>query len=249
MKFRYLNAAAGTLAVSLIAVASLAPGAASAQRIHRPRFPFGGPHRITIRAVPDLIVAGDPVVIFGRLFGRHDENRLVVLYHRALDSPFGFVPVQTTVTGVGGAYEFSRADGRVDTNRRWYVASAGAVSRIVTERVAALVTLSVTGPNGQSEPDGSVLGTGNGYVYTFAGNDSPGKPGAPVLLQRQAAAAGLNNWVTIGRAAGNTFQILDASISGQHCEVRLRGDELAVTVVPGRAPPAVAVSGWRRTQG
>jgi hypothetical protein len=233
MKFRYLNAAAGTLAVSLIAVASLAPGAASAQRIHRPRFPFGGPHRITIRAVPGLIVAGDPVVIFGRLFGRHDENRLVVLYHRALDSPFGFVPVQTTVTGVGGAYEFSRADGRVDTNRRWYVASAGAVSRIVTERVAALVTLSVTGPNGQSEPDGSVLGTGNGYVYTFAGNDSPGKPGAPVLLQRQAAAGGLNNWVTIGRgtldASGNysiahSFVIPSSSGGDANVRVLVRAD-------------------------
>lgn len=35
-------------------------------------------------------------------------------------------------------------------------------------------------------------------------------------------------WVTIGRAHGNTFQIDEASVSGRHCEVRLRGDELVV---------------------
>ena len=35
-------------------------------------------------------------------------------------------------------------------------------------------------------------------------------------------------WVTIGRSAGNAFQLVEASISGQHCEVQLRGNELAV---------------------
>jgi CheY-like chemotaxis protein len=36
------------------------------------------------------------------------------------------------------------------------------------------------------------------------------------------------NWTTIGRAAGNTFQILESSVSGKHCEVRLRGEELII---------------------
>jgi CheY-like chemotaxis protein len=36
------------------------------------------------------------------------------------------------------------------------------------------------------------------------------------------------NWVTIGRADGNAFQIAESSVSGRHCEVRLRGDELVV---------------------
>ena len=36
------------------------------------------------------------------------------------------------------------------------------------------------------------------------------------------------SWVTIGRADGNTFQIPATSVSGRHCEVRLRGDELVV---------------------
>ncbi len=35
-------------------------------------------------------------------------------------------------------------------------------------------------------------------------------------------------WVTIGRGPGNAFQILESSISGQHCEVLLRGNELLV---------------------
>ena len=35
-------------------------------------------------------------------------------------------------------------------------------------------------------------------------------------------------WVTIGRSTGNAFQIVAPSISGQHCEVQLRGNELAV---------------------
>jgi CheY-like chemotaxis protein len=36
------------------------------------------------------------------------------------------------------------------------------------------------------------------------------------------------NWSTIGRAEGNTFQIAAPSISGRHCEILLRGDEVVV---------------------
>jgi len=210
-------------ALALTSLAVLAPAGASAAP-NQAR----GPHRITIHAQPNPIVAGEPVVIFGRLLGRNDQDRLVVLYHRAAGSPLGFVPVQTTDTDVNGAYEFSRADGRVDTNREWYVASAGAVSRVVAERVASLVTLSVTGPGGQSEPDGSVLDTGKGYVYTFAGSDAPGVPGARILLQRQAASGGLNDWVTIGRGtldANGDFSIAHSfvipSSSGGDANVRV----------------------------
>ena len=37
-----------------------------------------------------------------------------------------------------------------------------------------------------------------------------------------------DKWVTVGRNDGNAFQIPESSVSGRHCEVRLRGDELAV---------------------
>ena len=36
------------------------------------------------------------------------------------------------------------------------------------------------------------------------------------------------NWITIGRADGNTFQLPEASVSGRHCEVQLRGEELVL---------------------
>jgi len=35
-------------------------------------------------------------------------------------------------------------------------------------------------------------------------------------------------WVTIGRADGNSFQVVETSVSGRHCEVRLQGEELLV---------------------
>ncbi|MDR3459683.1 MAG: response regulator [Verrucomicrobiae bacterium] len=35
-------------------------------------------------------------------------------------------------------------------------------------------------------------------------------------------------WATIGRGDGNTLQIVETSVSGRHCEVRLQGGELAV---------------------
>jgi CheY-like chemotaxis protein len=36
------------------------------------------------------------------------------------------------------------------------------------------------------------------------------------------------NWATIGRGDDNTFQIVEASVSTRHCEVRLKDDELVV---------------------
>ncbi|HEY4952995.1 MAG TPA: response regulator [Verrucomicrobiae bacterium] len=37
-----------------------------------------------------------------------------------------------------------------------------------------------------------------------------------------------DHWTTIGRAHDNTFQIVETSVSGKHCEVRLKDDELTV---------------------
>jgi CheY-like chemotaxis protein len=53
------------------------------------------------------------------------------------------------------------------------------------------------------------------------------------LVVVSPALAGLSHelrvgWVTIGRSEVNTFQIVESSVSGRHCEVRLQGDELVV---------------------
>ena len=201
MRLKYVSGAATVVACAAIALTAVGAGAAPGHVFRH--------HALTIHAQPNPITAGDPVVIYGRLFGRRHAGRLVVLFHRAALAPGRFVPVQATRTDSTGAYEFSRADGAVLTNRSWLVESAGARSRMVLERVAALVSLTVTGPGGVSEPNGSVLQTGSKYVYTFAGTVTPGRAGATVVLQRQGASHG-NSWATIGKgrvAADGSYSI------------------------------------------
>jgi hypothetical protein len=193
MRLKYVIGAAAAVACASIALTAVGAGAAPKHAASGHVFRH---HVLTIHAQPNPITAGDPVVVFGRLLGRQHARRLVVLFHRAALYGGGFAPVQVTHTDAAGAYEFTRADGAVLTNRFWYVASAGVRSRSVFERVQALVSLSVTGPGGVSEPNGSVLQTGS--KYTFAGTVTPGRAGATVLVQRQAGNSG-NGWNTIGR--------------------------------------------------
>ena len=54
-----------------------------------------------------------------------------------------------------------------------------------------------------------------------------------IVISKSQASPGVchalgKKWMTIGRAPGNGFQIIESSISGQHCEVLLRGNELLV---------------------
>src|SRR5580693_4902334 len=87
MRPRFLGGAAAIAAGAAIALIPVGAGAA-------PRHVFR--HRaVTIHAVPNPISAGDPVLIFGRLFGRHRGDRLVVLFHHVATARGGFSPVQT----------------------------------------------------------------------------------------------------------------------------------------------------------
>ncbi|HEY5198039.1 MAG TPA: hypothetical protein VIJ51_13545 [Solirubrobacteraceae bacterium] len=193
MRLKYVSSAAcAAAAVTSLAGACLAAAPASA----------AASKHITITAAPNPIVSGDPVVIFGQLTGRNDSDALVKLFHRVAGQP-GFTLVSTTHTGTTGAYEFSRADGVVTTNRAWYVRSNGVASQIVRERVQALVTLS--GP-----ADGSTLLTGPAHPYAFSGTVNPIKVGARVELQRQEASGG-NGWNTIQTArvrAGGAYSMV-----------------------------------------
>ena len=52
-----------------------------------------------------------------------------------------------------------------------------------------------------------------------------------VIISKNAAAAPLElgeGWATVGRADGNTLQVVEPSISGRHCEVRAQGEQLLV---------------------
>jgi hypothetical protein len=176
----------------------LLPAAAAQARAHKSP---NGRHSIAITVSDNPVVAGDQLVIFGRLNGPNNGHRVVTLWHRINPKP-RFTPVQKTTTDSQGFYAFFRQQGVVNTNRNWYVKSLGARSRTVHERVFSLVTLS--GP-----ADGSNLLTGPAHKVTFTGTVAPFTLGDQVLLQRQNSDNG-KGWNTIDRGrvkAGGSFSI------------------------------------------
>ena len=195
MRRRTFVPALAAVAVGLLAV----PVAAGAARHARPSARCA----ISMQVAPRQITAGDPVVIFGRLRCPNNAGKFVRLFHR-LAGRAGFTPVQRTMTDGRGFYEFSRADGVVNTNRAWYVTSAGARSVTRAIRVSAEVTLD--GP-----PETTPLQTGPAHAVTFSGTVDPADVGARVVLQRQNAATGGDDWrrIDVGRVgAGGAFSIV-----------------------------------------
>ena len=182
---------------ALMCMLLLLPAAAQARRHSSPN----GRHNISITVSDNPVVAGDQLVIFGRLKGPNNGHRVVTLWHRINPRP-KFTPVQQTTTDGQGFYAFFRSQGVVNSNRNWYVRSLGARSRTVHERVFSLVTLS--GP-----ADGSNLLTGPAHKVTFTGTVAPFTAGDQVVLQRQSSDKG-KGWHTIDRGRvqpGGSFSI------------------------------------------
>src|SRR5580693_7434317 len=148
-----------TAIAAVISLCALVPTSASAHR-HRG---FNGRCAIYMNVAPRQIVAGDPVVVFGRLHcvnQTNDAGQEVKLFHHLTGLPgSGYSYVQSTTTEAHGFFEFSRADGVVETNRSWYVTALGARSASRRIRVASQVSL-----NGPSE---SRLSTGFANRVTF----------------------------------------------------------------------------------
>jgi hypothetical protein len=166
--------------MAAISLLVLVPSSAFARKHPSPN----GRCAININVAPREIVAGDSVVIFGRLRcldQANDANQEVKLFHHLVGLP-GFDFVQSTTTDANGFYELSPADGVVETNRSWYVRSDRARSATKGIRVAAQVTLS--GP-----AEGQLL-TGVANHVTFTGTVSPADVGARVILQRQSSTTG-----------------------------------------------------------
>lgn len=186
---------------AVILLLALAPASAFAHK-HRSH---GGHCSVSIEVAPRQIVAGEPVVIFGRLrcTGQaRAAGREVRLFHHLIGQGGGFSYVQSVTTDAAGFYAISRADGVVDTNRAWYVQALGARSATKRIRVAAAVTLS--GPT-----EGQLL-TGYPNRVTFTGAVSPADAGARVILQRQNSATG-GDWRRIDSGLvteGGTFTII-----------------------------------------
>jgi hypothetical protein len=179
---------------------------------------------LTIHNSPQSIVAGDPVLIYGRLLGRESANQRVVLWHR-INPHARFTIIGRTQTDSSGRYEFTRQNGIVQTNRSWYVTGpALSHSQTVHEQVAAEVTLT----------PGATQATTR-HPITFTGQVSPGHAGQTIDLQAQRGDS--NNWHTITTAR------LDSSSSYSIAFAwRFPGPRNVRAVFPGDPRNAVGIS-------
>ncbi|HWE10288.1 MAG TPA: hypothetical protein VG325_13110 [Solirubrobacteraceae bacterium] len=177
---------AGALAAS---VSIAVPAAAAAAPVRN--------QGLTIRGAPNPIIAGEAVLIYGRLAGPDHASQLIRLYHRIDPAP-RFTLIGTTRTNALGQYEFTRAEDIVESNRNWFVRGPGVThSRTVSERVSALVTLAMSSPTGFTR-----------HPLVFSGHVTPGHAGSPVLLQEQNASG--SGWQTLNRGrigAGSDYNI------------------------------------------
>jgi hypothetical protein len=211
--------------ISAVMAASSLLGLVPASALAHKHPSRGGRCGVSINVVPRQIVAGEPVVIFGRLRCANQANaagREVRLFHHLIGQGAGFSYVQSATTDPAGFYVITPADGVVETNRSWYARALSARSATKRIRVAAAVTLS--GPT-----EGQLL-TGYPNRVTFTGAVSPADVGARVILQRQNATTG-SDW----RHIGSGFVTSSGAFTIVH-----------TFVVPGDANVRVLVRSQRR---
>ena len=167
---------------AVTAAAVTLPSLAGAAPIHN--------HAVSIRATPGHIIAGEPVLIYGRLGGRDSGNQEITLYHRIAPAT-GFTVISRTRTNSAGQYEFTRAEGIVNSDRSWFVRGpVHSHSKTIHERVAAEVTIDSSATSGTTR-----------HPITFTGHVTPDHSGARVALQVQYGDA--NTWHTVKTAAVN----------------------------------------------
>ena len=169
------------LVAAVVACASAAiPSIATARGPIRDR-------ALTIHNSPQSIVAGDPVLIYGRLLGRDSANQRIVVWHR-INPQARFTVIGRSQTDSSGRYEFTRQNGIVQTNRSWYVTGpALSHSQTVHEQVSAEVTLTPSATQATTR-----------HPITFTGQVSPGHAGQTIELEAQRGDS--NNWNTIKTA-------------------------------------------------
>ena len=178
------------LACMLCAFACTAiPSVAGAAPVHN--------RGLTIHAVPNHIIAGEAVLIYGQLKGPDHAGQVIQLFHRINPNP-QFSLIGTAQTNPAGQYEFIRAEGIVLTNRSWFVRGAGLThSRTVHERVAALVSLAASSPTGLTR-----------HPIVFSGHVTPDHAGSVVALQEQQGSS--DQWKTLKRGVvgpGSNYNI------------------------------------------
>jgi hypothetical protein len=174
------------LGVALAAIGSvIVPNLASAAPGHH--HPRHNQH-LTIGAAPNPVPAGDGVLIYGQLQGSDPAGQTIALYHHLIGSGRGYTLVGTTTTDSHGFYEFTRAEGVVETNRNWFVRGPDAAhSRTLHEHAVALLSASA-----------STTSTDTRHPITFTGTVTPNHAGARVFLQTQIGSS--DDWHTLGSA-------------------------------------------------
>src|SRR5579875_19600 len=155
----------------------LAAGPASAAPRHN--------RSLTIAAAPDPVIAGQSVLIYGRLLGPDAAGQTIRLYHHVVGGRPGYTPVATTTTDSSGYYEFTRGEGIVYTTRYWFVRGpAGTHSRTIRERVTPLVSIAA-----------SRTSTDTNHAVLFTGHVTPNHRFERVFLQQQIGSS--DDWSTL----------------------------------------------------
>jgi hypothetical protein len=142
---------------------------------------------LTIAATPNPVIAGEGVLIYGRLLGADNGGQTIRLYHHVVGSSRGYTLVATTTTSMNpsGYYEFTRAEGLVYTNRNWFVRGpSGTHSRTVHERVIPLVTITA-----------STTSSDTSHRVVFIGHVTPNHGFERVFLQQQIGSS--DDWRTL----------------------------------------------------
>ena len=75
---------------------------------------------LTFNVTPNPIIAGEPVLAYGRLGGPEHGDKKIVLHDR-VNPATSFSVEAITTTDTSGFYEFALPDGIVNTSRSWYV--------------------------------------------------------------------------------------------------------------------------------
>ena len=212
------------LACALSALACAAgPSFAGAAPVHN--------RGLTIHAVPQHIIAGEAVLIYGQLKGPSHAHQVIRLYHRINPNP-RFTLIGVTKTNANGQYEFTRQEGIVQTNRNWFVRGPGLThSRTVHERVDALVSLAANSTSGLTR-----------HPIVFSGHVTPDHAGGVVTLQQQKNSS--DDWTTIGIARigpGSNYTISHAwRVAGAYdVRVKFGGDARNMPAVSDVQPVVI----------
>jgi len=213
-------------------IAALAMALAPALVSAAPRHNNG----LTINTMPNPILSGEGVLIYGQLKGPHAGGEKIVL-HQRINPALAFTVAQSTTTNATGFYEFVRGEGVVLTNRSWFASAPGpgdVHSRTVHEHVAAALSLQASSESAETN-----------HPLTFTGQLAPagGHAGEPVRLQERSdeIAAG---WRAIARGVvepGSDYSIthdfrrpggfeLQTVFGGDARNTRAQSDPLTVVI-------------------